>query len=258
MSFKLFGMFGSCHFLNSPMVAVWFQLVIGENKKAIPTSVSLKNDDAIHNLRDAVKNKWRKLLSKVDAEALKVSPPGTKVPVLDRNIRYGSESVVSTCLQTKKSGTFIVVAPAPLPPAVPLEGKDLESLTMEMATPKLEYARMSVEKREKRESRPAVGKLMSSIVYDRYILNAASKFSPTHTKQLWKLSNHFKWRCRRRSWKMRECWRKISKRNEQVNGHVGVSQCFQSCRFLNLSVKIGLTNPIWLRSRDIHRSERNN
>ena len=60
---------------------VWFQLVAIGEEELSSTSVILKDDDVIDELKRAVKIEIGPLLDRVSAVQLKVYPPGTTIPV---------------------------------------------------------------------------------------------------------------------------------------------------------------------------------
>ena len=96
------------------MQKVWFQLIVVIDDKEFPsTSVTLKDDDCMADLRDAVKDACKNQLQYVAAMKLKVYPPGTVVPVLADTEPCPVRDKVSKHPMAPGNGNcYIVVAPS--------------------------------------------------------------------------------------------------------------------------------------------------
>ena len=90
---------------------VWFQLFLG-NAGLLPVYVTLKKNDVIADLMEAVKIKCENSLSAIDSAQLRVYPPGTQVPVSegadDPTLRSGGP-VVHLNWGTSSKNAFVIV-----------------------------------------------------------------------------------------------------------------------------------------------------
>ena len=90
---------------------VWFQLFLG-NAGLLPVYVTLKKNDVIADLMEAVKIKCENSLSSIDSAQLRVYPPGTQVPVSegadDPTLRPGG-LVVHLNWGTSSKNAFVIV-----------------------------------------------------------------------------------------------------------------------------------------------------
>ena len=94
---------------------VWFQLFLG-NAGLLPVYVTLKKNDVIADLMEAVKIKCENSLSAIDSAQLRVYPPGTQVPVPegadDPTLRSGGP-VVHLNWGTSDDTAFVIVVIQP-------------------------------------------------------------------------------------------------------------------------------------------------
>ena len=94
---------------------VWFQLFLG-NAGLLPVYVTLKKNDVIADLMEAVKIKCENSLSAIDSAQLRVYPPGTQVPVSegadDPTLRSGGP-VVHLNWGTSDDTAFVIVVIQP-------------------------------------------------------------------------------------------------------------------------------------------------
>ena len=95
---------------------VWFQLFLG-NAGLLPVYVTLKKNDVIADLMEAVKIKCENSLSAIDSAQLRVYPPGTQVPVPegadDPTLDPGGRLVVHLNWGTSDDTAFVIVVIQP-------------------------------------------------------------------------------------------------------------------------------------------------
>ena len=92
---------------------VWFQLFLG-NAGLLPVYVTLKKNDVIADLMEAVKIKCGDDLQGVSSARLRVCPPGTQVPVpegADDPTMDPGGLVVHLNWGTSSKNAFVIVAP---------------------------------------------------------------------------------------------------------------------------------------------------
>ena len=99
--------------IMSTTIKVWFQLFLGDTALD-PFKVTLKKNDDISDLMEAVKIKCENSLSAIDSAQLRVYPPGTQVPVPegadDPNL-IPEGPVVHLNWGSIRKNAFVIVAP---------------------------------------------------------------------------------------------------------------------------------------------------